>query len=97
MVQLIWETNKVVATPMTTEEENRGSYKGISTTKGNVTSELYPISIVDEIDAISFGNSYDDDGNHRGIYFTFWNADEARQSVKKSRLLSGERLHFQKC
>ena len=95
MIILTWITNKVVVEPAY-REINENAYKGISTTRNNVTGELYPRSLTDEIDCLGYGNSYDENQNHHGIYFTFFTEDEMREAVKKSRLLRGKELKFRK-
>ena len=80
MIKVIWHTNKVV-TP-----DNQ-----ISTTRNNTTGETYPAEVMTKIRdlAVSFGNSYDDDGNHQGIYFTFFTLDDVEKAIN-STLLHGK-------
>ena len=95
MVKALWKTPKVVVEPTHREINEEDKFRSISTTRGNATGEVYPMEIVSEIldsDCISFGNSYDDNQDHQGIYFMFWSKDEAKASVNKIRLLRGKDL-----
>ena len=90
MIILVWHTPKEVIEPTHREMMEKNARKGISTTKGNYLNEIYPQNLIDEIDALGYGESYDDEGNRRGIYFSFFTEAEMREAVKRSRLLKGK-------
>ena len=87
MYKAIWKTPKVVA-------DNNEGIKSISTTRNNATGEVYTEEIMSHVrdNSLGFHDSYDDDLNHIGISFMFWNKADALASLKRIPLLRGEEL-----
>lgn len=87
MYKIIWITPKVVAF-------SKDGIKSISTTRNNATGEVYSEEIMHHVrdNCINFDNSYDDEQNHRGIFFMFWNKVDALENLQRIPLLRGKEL-----